>query len=267
MNSCLKPLELADARQMLQYIPAHDRKVWIPIGMALKSEYANDGFSLFDEWSRAADNYDIQAVKSSWRSFKDGKVKIGTLFHYAKQNGWRPDVEHKPLPISKAVPAPKPTTSKTGKYASELWMASNWEDSYVASHQYAINKDINWAAGAARGLATGSKIGQKSDCLIIPIRNIETNRFQGVECINSIGCKQNFGEISGGTLILGNTLDKSLEWYVAEGWSTAVSVVFHIKDGNSVCAVSFGKTNLRKTAELIDKKYHPRVVTILTEVD
>ena len=45
------PIELDQAREMLQFIPAHDRETWTQIGMALKAEFGNDGFSLFDSWS------------------------------------------------------------------------------------------------------------------------------------------------------------------------------------------------------------------------
>jgi putative DNA primase/helicase len=38
-------------------LPAHDRELWVRVGMAIKSELGEDGFNLWDEWSRAADNY------------------------------------------------------------------------------------------------------------------------------------------------------------------------------------------------------------------
>ena len=110
-------------------------------------------------------------------------------------------------------------------------------------------------------------IGKNSDCLIVPIRNIDTNKVQGVQCINSEGRKQTFGSVSGGALILGNTLDKSLSWYVAEGWATAVAIVFHHQDGNGVCAASFGRGRQKEVAELIDETFKPKEVIILKEQD
>src|SRR5689334_14310487 len=73
----------------LSHISAANRDIWIRIGMAIKSELGEEGFSLFDNWSHTAENYDSKAVKTSWRSFKQsGKIGIGTLLHEAQNNGF-----------------------------------------------------------------------------------------------------------------------------------------------------------------------------------
>ena len=252
--------------QMLQPIPSHEREIWITVGMALKAEFGEKGFSLFDEWSNSANNYDYKSVTAVWRSFKGGAVSIGSLIHLAKEHGWRsnavPNKTHSP----NFTESLKSQTS-TSAYGSRLWLAANKSDSMVGSHQYAKDKGIDWAAGAGRGKASGSVIGKNADCLIVPIHNIQTNRVQGVQCINLEGCKQTFGGVSGGALILGNTLDKSLTWYVTEGWASAVSMVFHHQNGNGACASSFGKSNQHKTAKLLAEFHQPREIIILEEVD
>ena len=252
--------------QMLQFIPAHERDTWITIGMALQSELGDSGFSLFDEWSRPADNYESKSVISVWRSFKGGAVSIGSLVRLAKEHGWHSgETRQAPLPKARKIPSQIQNTTRT--YALQLWLAANSDDSVVSKHQYAIDKGIDWAAGAGRGNASGSIIGKNTDCLIVPIRDIQTNKVQGVQCINSEGSKQTFGSVSGGGLILGNTLDKSLIWYVTEGWASAVSMVFHHQKGNGVCASSFGKSNQHKTAKLLAEFHHPKEIIILEEVD
>lgn len=252
--------------QMLQPIPSHEREIWITIGMALKSELGDGGFSLFDEWSKQAHNYKSKAVKSVWRSFKGSGVAIGSLVRLAKEHGWCNNSTPLKAAPPKATKPPKPQPN-TSAYALRLWLAADCHDSTVAGHQYAKDKGIDWAAGAGRGNASGSIIGPNADCIIVPIRTIETNKVQGVQCINAQGSKQTFGSISGGALILGNTLDKSLPWYVAEGWATAVAIVFHHQHGNGVCAASFGKSNQQNVAELIDKTLKPKEVIILKEQD
>jgi hypothetical protein len=252
--------------QMLQFIPAHDRDTWITIGMALKSELGDGGFSLFDEWSKSPDNYKSKSVISVWKSFKGGAVSIGSLVHLAKKHGWRRG-ETRQAPLPKVRKVPNQIQNNTHIYALQLWLAADSGDSTVASHQYAIDKGIDWAAGAGRGNASGSIIGKNADCLIVPIRDIETNKVQGVQCINPEGRKQTFGSVSGGALILGNTLDNSLPWYVCEGWASAVSMVFHHQNGNGVCAASFGKSNQKKAAELIAEAHRPKEIIILEEVD
>jgi len=234
--------------------------------MALKSELGDDGFSLFDEWSKEAHNYESKAAISTWRSFKGGAVSIGSLVRLAKEHGWRSNVAPRKIPSPKATKPPK-SQPNTSAYALRLWLAADCHDSTVAGHQYAKDKGIDWAAGAGRGGASGKIIGKNADCIIVPIRNIQTNKVQGVQCIVSSENKQNFGAVSGGALILGNTLDKSLTWYVCEGWASAVSMVFHHQKGNGVCAASFGKSNQRKVAELIAETYQPNEIVILEEVD
>ncbi len=256
----------ADIWQMLQYIPAHDRDTWITVGMALKKEIGDSGYSLFNQWSQSANNYNAQAVKSVWRSFKNGAVSIGSLFYLAKEHGWRSGStaeSFSPAPLT----VPNGKKHNTQAYALRLWLSAKTDDSVVAQHQYAIDKGIDWAAGAGRGIAIGSIIGKDTDCVIVPIRNIHTDKVQGVQCIDGQGRKQTFGSVSGGGLILGNTLDKSLPWYVCEGWASTVSTVFHHLRGNGVCACSFGKSMQRSVAEIIAEYHEPKEVIILEEDD
>ncbi len=188
--------------QMLQGIPAYDRDTWISIGIALKSELGNDGFSLFDDWSQRADNYNAKSAKSVWSSFKGSGISIATLVQLAKEHSWKPDKKTE-VKTPDIKPAPKQVKSDTGKYAIKLWLSSNKNDSAIAQHQYAINKGIEWSAGAGRGTASGSIISKNSDCIIVPIRTIETDKVQPVQCINTAGRKQTFGPVKGGALILG----------------------------------------------------------------
>jgi len=200
----------------------------------------------------------------------------------AKANGYRKDAPTTPAPAPRRAPKPQP--SNTARYAAELWLKANkwmqddnWlsspsPDELVITHPYAIAKGIDWAAGAGRGIVSGSIVGKNTDCIIIPIHNLLTNKVQGVQCISDKPIdgewlKQNFGSVSGGGLILGNTFDKTIPWYVAEGWASAASTVFHHLDGNGVCACSFGKSNQRPVAEVIAEYHEPKEVIILEEDD
>ncbi|MDO5289874.1 MAG: DUF927 domain-containing protein [Pseudomonadota bacterium] len=71
--------------------PACGRDEWAKVAMAIKSEYPDaTGFDLFDRWSQgAADQYDAQATRATWRSVKAaGGVGIGTLLQKAKEGGF-----------------------------------------------------------------------------------------------------------------------------------------------------------------------------------
>ena len=71
----------------LKYIPADDYGVWLAVGMALKNEYGDEGFDLWDNWSQKAGNYDPNLNKK-WESFNKDGVGIGTIIKYAKDHGY-----------------------------------------------------------------------------------------------------------------------------------------------------------------------------------
>ena len=73
----------------LSFIPPNERDLWLKIGMGIKQEFGEAGFDVFDSWSRSAENYNQDAAKSSWKSFKTGgKIGIGTVLYEAKQRGF-----------------------------------------------------------------------------------------------------------------------------------------------------------------------------------
>lgn len=261
-----RQLTQRDVMSMLSAIPAEDRETWVKVGMAIHAEFGDDGFGIWDDWSQNADNYNVRDAQNTWRSFKRGTITIGTLVHTAKQYGWRPDQPFT-APPPKPRTAPKAVTKDTGLYAKELWLSGNWDDDAVAAHPYAQAKGITHAGGAKRGIASGRVIGKNADCVIVPIYDIATGKVEGVQCINPEGKKQTFGPVSGNGLLLGNTLDKKLTWYVCEGWASTYSVVFHHQKGNGVCACSFGKANLETLMYRVGEAFSPDEIIMLQEKD
>ena len=62
--------------------------------MALKSEFGDEAWPIWDAWSRGAESYKPESAKAVWRSIKPtGKITVATLYHYAKAHGWRDDAE------------------------------------------------------------------------------------------------------------------------------------------------------------------------------
>ena len=164
------------------------------------------------------------------------------------------------LPESRRLP---PAGDDSTTQGLRLWLAGRTDDSTVGAHPYAVRKGITWAAGAGRGLASGKVIGQDADCLLVPIRTDGTGKVQAVQCINAAGAKQTFGKITGGYLVLGNTLDRHIPWYVAEGWASAVSVVVHHHRGNAVCAAAFCHSNMVPVAEMLSRQFGPDEIIVL----
>lgn len=80
------------ARVALTYIdPNCDRETWVRMAAALKDEFGQDGFELFDEWSRDGKRYQEAATRDTWKSIRPGKgITIASLYHEAKNGGFRP---------------------------------------------------------------------------------------------------------------------------------------------------------------------------------
>lgn len=79
------------ARQALACLsPDVDRETWVRIAMAIKSEFGQAGFDVWNDWSAQGENYKPADAKAAWKSIKGaGKVTIGTLIGLAKERGFR----------------------------------------------------------------------------------------------------------------------------------------------------------------------------------
>ncbi|WP_444904204.1 PriCT-2 domain-containing protein [Microbulbifer sp. CnH-101-E] len=81
-----------DVRRALTFVLDYAvRDSWVEMGMAIKAEFGDSAFDIWDEWSQQADNYCPGAAKSTWKSFKRsaGGIGIGTLFAKAKEGGYQ----------------------------------------------------------------------------------------------------------------------------------------------------------------------------------
>jgi len=89
----------SEIRSALESIsPDCSREEWINCGMALhwagiQTDQIDQGLHLWNEWSIPSVKYPGEReVLKQWQSFKADKataVKLGTLFHIAKQHGWQ----------------------------------------------------------------------------------------------------------------------------------------------------------------------------------
>lgn len=105
-----------EIKQAIEVVPADcSRDEWVSIGMALhwagtQTNQLDQAYQLWNEWSATgtAKYPGERVIHAQWMSFKSDKtssVKLGTLFHIAKQHGWTrpmPDVSD----LFKNTPAP-----------------------------------------------------------------------------------------------------------------------------------------------------------------
>lgn len=87
----LKLLTIDDVARALDFITDYDnRETWVQMAMALKSEFGEAGFDVWDTWSQRSDLYKASDARSVWKSVKaSGRLGIGTLIKRAKENGFK----------------------------------------------------------------------------------------------------------------------------------------------------------------------------------
>jgi putative DNA primase/helicase len=150
----MKTTDLNCVREALSCVPADDRDTWVRMGMAIKSEFGDAGFDFWDEWSQRSDSYKAHDARDVWKSIDaNGTLKIGTLFHEAKANGWnaggtdqRCRVDKPATPSTKvAQPAQEDAKlarerEQAAKKAAEMWKAAT---EARPDHPYLVRKGVS----------------------------------------------------------------------------------------------------------------------------
>lgn len=115
--------DTARARDALHSIPADlPRDQWVKVGMAFHA--AGGGFDDFDQWSAQADNYNAQACRATFRSFKTttGGVGEGALFGKARDHGWTEgNTTHRPAPERATRTVEPPRKPAAGMGVAEIY--------------------------------------------------------------------------------------------------------------------------------------------------
>lgn len=241
-------------RAALACIPADDRELWLRVGMALHAELpGDDGFALFDEWSRSSDAYQARDVRDVWRSFKPGRIGIGTLWREAKARGFkmsRPAVqpteeerrrtEREKAKKRQAVEADyRRRADKTARDAASMWAAAVEE----GASPYLRRKGVQGYGVRYQGDGT----------VLVPVLNA-SGELVNLQRIAPTGekrflpggrkaeCWHLIGDARACTVLI-----------VCEGYATGASV--HEATGRPV-AVAFDAGNLRRAAPAL-AKLHP----------
>jgi hypothetical protein len=96
------PVDLShdDLADMLAHVdPDCDHETWVRCGMACHEASGGTAFGVWDEWSAKGAKYPgVEALSVRWHSFgkSANPVTVGTLIHYAEQNGWKQSVTFNP---------------------------------------------------------------------------------------------------------------------------------------------------------------------------
>ena len=253
-------------RAALYSIPADDRDTWVQVGMAIKSELGDGGFTLWDSWSRQSDRYKAADARAVWRSVKPtGGITIATLYHMAKENGWagQAPARHQPSAEERRLWAEARRREEAERNRREADAAAKAEamlmeaeyvdprarrarngrqsDEVPSTHPYLV----------AKGFAQQGGLVLDSN-LLVPMRHYQAyERVQSVQMIGPDGSKKNLpgGKASEAVYKLG----QGGERYYCEGYATALSVMAALKrlyrDQHSEVWVCFSAGNIPKVTE------------------
>lgn len=251
----------AKAAGALSFIPPHDRETWVRMGMAIKSEFSEDGFDMWDSWSQGAESYNERSAKSVWRSIgAAGKVGIGTLFHEAAANGWRDNGQHRgPLSEQERVEKRRARAARdAATIADEARKHRAYRAAADASQKVIEQCELKTHFYLnAKGLPDVVVLVNDST-LIVPMRNFETNQVQGMQTIEWIAGerrwekKMAFGmRAKGAVLRLGN--QRAQETFLCEGYATGLSIELALRRLrlNASVLVCFSDSNLAHVATMV----------------
>lgn len=267
--------------------PDVERDTWYRIAAAIKHEYGEEGFDLFDSWSRGHDRYVASDSRDTWRSLRPaGGITIGTLFHLAQQHGFDPR-QHPGSTISPEVAEKRRADRQANAEAEEKKRALSrgkaaasslvvWEKAKPArdDHPYLMRKGLS-AIETLREIDADklkSLIGYapksgdtKLSGRVLVARIVTGSIVTSLEFIDEQGVKSALagGEKSSGywaAKALGKSPDRVL---IAEGVATAMSA--HVATGDvALAALSCG--NLKKVAERIRTEHPDAEIVILADL-
>lgn len=210
---------IADA---LRCVPSDDRDQWVRMGMAVKNELGESGWTVWADWSETASNYNERDAKAVWRSIKAaGGIGIGTLFKLAKDHGWggtEPIFTPEQIAAKRAARAREDREQAEAKErayrAAEKRAAAIVAQCKTDTHPYLAAKGFAEERGLVHGAA-----------LLIPMRSLDNKRVLSVQQIWKEGdaFKKKFlpnGRARGAIFSLGN----GASTWLVEGYATGLSV-------------------------------------------
>jgi hypothetical protein len=265
LHNSFAPTAAAEIERALSFIPADiARDDWIKIGAALKSE--GDYFELFNQWSSNADNYNSKDCQAQWKSFKHGIINIGTLFHYAKQNGYvaeKSDIkpDYQAIAKRKAESQAKAAEQAKATAIAQTTAAKQCADIFAtatdapANHPYLLRKQIPAIGGV--------KVDSKNN-LLIPVFN-SANQIISIQTISPDGKKlfTKDSQTKGGFLLIGE-IYTDCPIRIAEGYSKAVRSYL---SNEEPVFIAFSKQNLAAVALMVRNQYPSHDIIINADND
>lgn len=284
------PAAMERAKDALQYIDPHNREIWLRMGMALKSEFGEAGFAIWDDWSQTANNYNQHDAMSVWRGIKSGGgVGIGSLFHLARENGWRDDVaytaetmtpekveERRQARIKATAEAEEQIRQeqvRAAKWAVEIWHRAEpvTGNPYLDRKQVSPTSTLRKLDAKVIKEIIGYPLKSKDepltdDVLVVPMRRVGSCALSSLEFIDGTGRKTALAGrgTKSGAYWATERLDCPDMLLVGEGVATVLSAsqAAHLP---GVAALSCG--NLKSVALAMREQYPNAKIIMLADLD
>lgn len=266
----MTPASLDTARQALEFVSPADRKVWIRMGMALKSEFGEPAKDVWMNWAQGSDDFDPRAAASSWRSFKPGKVGIGSLFYEAQAEGFKFDQTGAEVPPEKLAADRREREARAAKEeaarlaraaAAGVRALSQWRmAAREGESPYLARKLV--LAEACRYLGGGA--------VFLPMMRYDGDkpRIVGKQVIAADGEKRYSGGMDkkGAACRLGAVPADGDDIGIGEGYATCLTVRMAVRQEFAVY-VAFDSGNLRHVAQILRGLYPNSRLIIFADDD
>ncbi len=140
--------EIKDALTFLtakDYLDDYDW--WWKFGIAIYRELGDDGFEIWNTWARNSSKYDEDAALKKWQSFErahdTNPITVGTIFEFAKREGWERLPRHRLATIDE-VELPETILSLERIEETALKFAVNiekWDEGNEAEFLTRMNRE------------------------------------------------------------------------------------------------------------------------------
>jgi putative DNA primase/helicase len=272
-------IDLRTAEGMLQFVDGcEDRQTWVAVGMALKSEFGDNAFQAWDQWSQSGANYSAPACRSSWKGFKStnvGGYGIGTLVKFAKDGGYKFDSSERPQ-----VDQAELSRRRVARAAAAAQEQAERHQKAMAAEDRA---KADWHAAARTGTSAYAQrkgIDQPESCrylpesagggLVIPMLRYDLDRAQalkGLQVIKDDGTKKfTYGMTKPGTACRLGLPVVGQPVFICEGYATGMSIRMATERAYPVF-VAFDAYNLPVVTEAVHKALPGTPIIICADDD
>ena len=244
--------DASKAESAIAFCDYDDRQTWITCGMAIKDEFGEEGFSIWDSWSAMSDKYKPTVSRVTWKSFRKSGISIASMYKLAMEGGWKPTADvSKPSPEEQAERARRRQAEalKRDKEAEQEQARAAKKAAWIMNqakleqHAYLHSKGFPDASGPVWWARDDANI------LCLPMRY--RGNISGVQMINRRGEKKflKVQRSSHSELCIDNSGHGAKHWW-CEGYATALSLREALKflRLRYVIHVTFSASNLKAMA-------------------